>query len=64
VGEQKEHQKTQATPPDCRHGNLPPRWPIGTYAPREFVAGERAQRFVPADNPRGKLLDQLARMAP
>jgi DNA-binding beta-propeller fold protein YncE len=30
----------------------------------EVFAGERVQRFVPADSPRGKLLDQLARMAP
>jgi len=28
----------------------------------EVFAGERVQRFVPADSPRGKLLDQLARM--
>src|SRR5215510_3684843 len=27
----------------------------------EVFAGERVQRFVPADSPRGKLLDQLAR---
>jgi DNA-binding beta-propeller fold protein YncE len=30
----------------------------------EVFAGERVQRFVPADSPRGKLLDQLARTAP
>ncbi len=30
----------------------------------EVFAGERVQRFVPAASPRGKLLDQLARMAP
>jgi sugar lactone lactonase YvrE len=29
----------------------------------EVFNGERVQRFVPADSPRGKLLDQLARMA-
>ena len=29
----------------------------------EVFAGERVQRFVPADSPRGKLLEQLARMA-
>lgn len=28
----------------------------------EVFAGERVQRFVPADSPRGKLLEQLARM--
>jgi DNA-binding beta-propeller fold protein YncE len=28
----------------------------------EVFAGERVQRFVPADSPRGKLLDQLSRM--
>jgi DNA-binding beta-propeller fold protein YncE len=28
----------------------------------EVFAGERIQRFVPADSPRGKLLDQLARV--
>ncbi len=27
----------------------------------EVFAGERVQRFVPADSPRGKLLDQLSR---
>jgi len=30
----------------------------------EVFAGERVQRFVPADSPRGKLLDQLSRVAP
>jgi hypothetical protein len=30
----------------------------------EVFAGERVQRFVPADSPRGKLLEQLARTAP
>ena len=30
----------------------------------EVFAGERVQRFVPADSPRGKLLDQLARAQP
>jgi len=25
-------------------------------------AGERVQRFVPADSPRGKLLEQLSRL--
>ena len=29
----------------------------------EVFNGERVQRFVPADSPRGKLLDQLARIA-
>jgi hypothetical protein len=29
----------------------------------EVFAGERVQRFVPSDSPRGKLLEQLARMA-
>ena len=29
----------------------------------EVFAGERVQRFVPADSPRGRLLDQLARTA-
>jgi len=28
----------------------------------EVFAGERVQRFVPADSPRGKLLDQLSRL--
>jgi hypothetical protein len=28
----------------------------------EVFAGERVQRFVPADSPRGKLLDQLSRV--
>jgi hypothetical protein len=28
----------------------------------EVFAGQRVQRFVPADSPRGKLLDQLSRM--
>jgi hypothetical protein len=28
----------------------------------EVFAGERVQRFVPADSPRGKHLDQLARI--
>jgi hypothetical protein len=28
----------------------------------EVFNGERVQRFVPADSPRGKLLEQLARM--
>jgi hypothetical protein len=30
----------------------------------EVFAGERVQRFVPADSPRGKILDQLSRVAP
>jgi DNA-binding beta-propeller fold protein YncE len=30
----------------------------------EVFAGERVQRFVPADSPRGKLLDQLSRVQP
>jgi hypothetical protein len=30
----------------------------------EVFAGERVQRFVPADGPRGKLLDQLSRIQP
>ena len=30
----------------------------------EVFAGERVQRFVPSDTPRGKLLEQLARMQP
>ena len=30
----------------------------------EVFAGERVQRFVPADSPRGKLLEQLARVQP
>jgi hypothetical protein len=30
----------------------------------EVFAGERVQRFVPADSPRGKLLEQLARAQP
>jgi DNA-binding beta-propeller fold protein YncE len=30
----------------------------------EVFAGERVQRFVPADSPRGKLLDQLSRTQP
>jgi len=30
----------------------------------EVFAGERVQRFVPADSPRGKHLDQLSRIAP
>jgi hypothetical protein len=30
----------------------------------EVFAGERVQRFVPADSPRGKILEQLARTAP
>jgi len=30
----------------------------------EVFAGERVQRFVPSDSPRGKLLEQLARMQP
>jgi len=28
----------------------------------EVFAGQRVQRFVPADSPRGKLLDQLSRL--
>ena len=28
----------------------------------EVFNGERVQRFVPADSPRGKLLEQLSRM--
>ena len=28
----------------------------------EVFAGERVQRFVPADSPRGKMLDQLSRV--
>ena len=28
----------------------------------EVFAGERVQRFVPADSPRGKLLEQLSRL--
>ncbi|MEP7310654.1 MAG: hypothetical protein ABJA98_34560 [Acidobacteriota bacterium] len=30
----------------------------------EVFAGERVQRFVPADSPRGKLLEQLSRVQP
>ncbi len=30
----------------------------------EVFAGERVQRFVPSDSPRGKLLEQLSRMQP
>ena len=30
----------------------------------EVFAGERVQRFVPADSPRGKLLEQLSRAQP
>ena len=30
----------------------------------EVFAGERVQRFVPADSPRGKLLEQLSRLQP
>jgi hypothetical protein len=30
----------------------------------EVFAGERVQRFVPADSPRGKLLEQLSRTQP
>jgi hypothetical protein len=30
----------------------------------EVFAGERVQRFVPSDSPRGKLLEQLSRMEP
>ena len=30
----------------------------------EVFAGERVQRFVPADSPRGKLLEQLAKIQP
>jgi DNA-binding beta-propeller fold protein YncE len=30
----------------------------------EVFAGERVQRFVPAESPRGKLLEQLSRLAP
>ena len=30
----------------------------------EVFAGERVQRFVPADSARGKILDQLSRVAP
>jgi sugar lactone lactonase YvrE len=30
----------------------------------EVFAGQRLQRFVPSDSPRGKLLDQLSKMAP
>jgi DNA-binding beta-propeller fold protein YncE len=30
----------------------------------EVFAGERVQRFVPAESPKGKLLDQLSRMQP
>ena len=30
----------------------------------EVFAGERVQRFVPADSPRGKLLEQLPRVQP
>ena len=28
----------------------------------EVFAGERVQRFVPAESPRGKLLEQLSRL--
>jgi sugar lactone lactonase YvrE len=28
----------------------------------EVFAGQRVQRFVPADSPRGKLIDQLSRL--
>ena len=28
----------------------------------EVLGGQRVQRFVPADSPRGKVLDQLARI--
>ncbi len=34
----------------------------GTIYTGEVFAGERVQRFVPADSPKGKLLDQLYRM--
>ena len=30
----------------------------------EVFDGERVQRFVPADSPRGKLLEQLSRVQP
>jgi hypothetical protein len=30
----------------------------------EVFAGQRIQRFVPADSPRGKVLDQLSKMGP
>jgi DNA-binding beta-propeller fold protein YncE len=30
----------------------------------EVFAGERVQRFVPADSPRGKILEQLSKVAP
>ena len=30
----------------------------------EVFAGERVQRFVPADSARGKILDSLSRVAP
>ena len=30
----------------------------------EVFAGERVQRFVPADSPRGKILEQLSRVQP
>jgi len=35
---------------------------IGNIYTGEVFHGERVQRFVPADSPRGKLLDQLSRM--
>ena len=34
----------------------------GTIYTGEVFAGERVQRFVPADSPRGKLLEQLSRL--
>jgi sugar lactone lactonase YvrE len=35
---------------------------VGNIYTGEVFAGQRVQRFVPAESPKGKLLDQLARM--
>jgi DNA-binding beta-propeller fold protein YncE len=36
----------------------------GSIYTGEVFAGERVQRFVPADSPRGKILEQLSKVAP